>query len=94
MVSNSTLSGNSATDDGGGVYNSGELKLSNSSLSGNTATNNGGGIFNFFDITVSNCSVTGNTAASGGGIYTFGGTLTLVGSNDISNNSPDNIVHA
>ncbi|MGI8687136.1 MAG: hypothetical protein ACR2M3_01030, partial [Thermomicrobiales bacterium] len=40
-VTNSTLSGNSATN-GGGIYNNGTLTVTNSTFSGNSATNDGG----------------------------------------------------
>jgi hypothetical protein len=72
-VSNSTLSGNSATHYGGGIYNySGTLTVSNSTLSGNTAYS-GGGIFNYYTLTVSNSTLFGNSATgSGGGIYNMG----------------------
>ena len=47
-ITNSTISGNSATGDGGGIYHSGiSLTISGSTISGNTATGNGGGIVNF-----------------------------------------------
>jgi hypothetical protein len=84
-VSNSTLSGNTASGtgsfaqgSGGGIYNFGTLTVSNSTLSGNTASASGsdvsasgGGIYNFGTLTVSNSTLSGNTATgSGGGIYT------------------------
>jgi hypothetical protein len=66
MVSNSTLSGNSATY-GGGIYNDhGILTVSNSTLSGNSATYDGGGIYNsFYSVTVSNSTFSGNSAGFG-----------------------------
>jgi uncharacterized protein YxjI len=47
ILSNSTLYGNSAQFDGGGIFNhaSGTFTLTNSTLSGNSATNIGGGIY-------------------------------------------------
>jgi predicted outer membrane repeat protein len=71
-VSNSTLSGNSAGDPGGGIANYGTLTVSNSTLSGNSAYA-GGGIFNYNPgmLTVSNSTLSGNSANyGGGGIYT------------------------
>lgn len=50
-ISNSTISGNTATFDGGGIYNDGHsgghaaLRINNSTLSGNSA-NSGGAINN------------------------------------------------
>jgi hypothetical protein len=72
-VSNSTLSGNSATDNGGGIYNYyGTLTVSNSTLSNNSATDDGGGIFNYFGtLTVSNSTLNGNSASFSGGIDNF-----------------------
>src|SRR5262249_51200604 len=66
----STLSGNSAANSGGGIYNSGgTLTVSNSTLSGNSAAVGGGGISNFGTLTLSNSTLSGNSAAnSGGGI--------------------------
>jgi hypothetical protein len=91
-LSNSTVSGNTATGgygQGGGIYNSstGTLTLNNSTVSGNTVTNGqGGGIFNDGTLTLSNSTVSGNTVTGGagggyggygGGIDNNGGTLTL-----------------
>jgi predicted outer membrane repeat protein len=39
----STVTGNSAGTDGGGIFNGGTLTLINSTVSGNTATTDGGG---------------------------------------------------
>ena len=44
-IKNSTLSGNSATGNGGGIFGGGTLTVENSTLSGNSATYNGGGIY-------------------------------------------------
>jgi len=77
-----TISGNMATGNGGGVaynatsyaYNN-RLVLDNGAvISGNTA-NNGGGIYSSCAfITVTDGSIEGNAASvSGGGIYAFGG---------------------
>src|SRR5262249_43979370 len=45
-IINSTVSGNSATADGGAILNDGTLTILNSALSNNSATGFGGGIFN------------------------------------------------
>ena len=45
-LTNSTVSGNSATIVGGGIFNFGTLALTNSTVSGNTALQDGGGIYN------------------------------------------------
>jgi hypothetical protein len=79
-ISNSTLSGNSADNDGGGVLNiSGRwtgatLTINNCTLSMNRAGNYGGGIHNNgYEIvgaaaTLNNSTLSGNSSAYGGGI--------------------------
>jgi hypothetical protein len=84
-LSNSTLSGNSANNYGGGIFNDGDLTLSNSTLSGNSA-NDGGGIFNYGTATVSNSTLSGNSANdSGGGIFNYG--TATVSNSTLSGNS-------
>ena len=64
MVTNSTLSGNSASVYGGGIHNSGTLIVTNSTFSGNSAIY-GGGIANDVNsnaVTLTNSTITGNTA--------------------------------
>ncbi|MFN6273270.1 MAG: Calx-beta domain-containing protein [Microcystis sp.] len=73
-LTNSTISGNTATF-GGGISNYGTLTLTNSTISGNTATF-GGGILNSGILTLTNSTISGNTADDGGGIDNWG-TLTL-----------------
>lgn len=67
-LTNSTVSGNSATEgSGGGISNEGgTLTLTNSTIAGNTAVRNGGGIFG--RATLTNSTISGNTAIRGGGI--------------------------
>lgn len=62
VVSNCTLSGNSARSFGGGAY---RVVLNNCTLSGNSA-NSGGGAFQG---TLNNCISSGNLATSGGGTH-------------------------
>jgi CSLREA domain-containing protein len=68
-------------DDGGGIWNYGNLTLENVTVSGNTtrvdaslsADAPGGGIFNAATLQLRNCTITGNTAADmGGGIHNKG----------------------
>ncbi len=68
VLSNCTLSGNSAGWDGGGAY---EGTLNNCTLSGNSADLFGGGAA---WSTLNNCTLTGNSAGGGGG-GACGGTL-------------------
>ena len=87
-ITNCTISGNKATQSGGGVCGNGpnEVTLQNSTISGNTAAT-GGGIFwdgyGTNDLTLTDCTISANTATqTGGGIYIssgnsspYGGTL-------------------
>jgi predicted outer membrane repeat protein len=88
-ITNSTITGNVASGNGGGIYNSGSsnnsgLNLTDTTVSGNSATGSGGGIHNeggpanFSRITVNN-----NTAnTQGGGIANSnsGANLTVTNS--------------
>ncbi|WP_138504255.1 DUF4347 domain-containing protein [Nostoc sp. PA-18-2419] len=66
-LTNSNVSGNTATNGGGGINNDqGILKLTNTNISGNTA-NSGGGIDNSGILSLTKSSVFGNTATSDGG---------------------------
>lgn len=82
-IYSSTISGNSATNDAGGILNhgSGTLNIFNSTLSGNTAGAYGGGIFNSTGgtLTVSNSTFDNNTGRYGGGIFNRG-TFTIANS--------------
>lgn len=75
-VSNSTISGNTATDCGGGIFNWGDVTISGSSskITGNIASNAGGGIYSWGNMTLSGSTVSGNIAKnnSGGGIFNYG----------------------
>jgi len=98
-VTNSTISGNTATLDGAGILNTGMLTVISSTISGNTAVGgtiagNGGGIVNLGALTVSDSTISGNTATggmfgsgAGGGINNFG-ALTIDNST-ISGNTAD-----
>jgi hypothetical protein len=73
-VINSTISGNSATDSGGGISNVSSLTLIGTTVSGNSATGNGGGIFNDATITDQGATATlidstifGNSSSGDGG---------------------------
>jgi hypothetical protein len=95
-VAGSTLSGNSAGHDGGGIANEygGTATVTSSTLSGNRAAA-AGGIYNDGAMTLSGSTVTRNSTytslPSGGGIYNdFGGSLTVFES-VVTGNSPDDV---
>ena len=92
-VSNSTLSGNSASQ-GSGIYNGGTLLVSNSTVSANTIDPNpgfvvGGAIFNEGTLTVSNSTFSGNADVIGdaGGIYNDTNAASTVIGSTFSGNS-------
>ncbi|NEO55453.1 MAG: DUF4347 domain-containing protein [Okeania sp. SIO3B5] len=89
-ISDSTISGNSASSFGGGVYNRGTLTISDSTISSNSASSLGGGVDNFFGrLTISNSTISGNSASYFGGGVNNIGTLTISDST-ISDNSATN----
>jgi CSLREA domain-containing protein len=89
-VTNSILSGNSATW-GGGIYNyNSALTIVNSALSTNVATTSGGGIYNNGGtLTVTDAWFNGNSATNenGGGIYNNSALTNSVTSNTFSANT-------
>ncbi|MGI8494556.1 MAG: choice-of-anchor Q domain-containing protein [Pyrinomonadaceae bacterium] len=67
-LTNSTVSGNTASN-GGGIYNlNGKTTLTNSTVSGNTATAGGGIYHGSGTMTLTNSTVSGNSASFNGGI--------------------------
>lgn len=84
IVSNSTVSGNFATNGIGGGILSSTATISRSTISGNSALS-GGGIFSISSVTLTNTTVSANTATGefGGGVITVGtATLTNCTIND------------
>lgn len=86
---NVTLSGNSATQRGGGaVVNYGTAGFAGCDLMNNTAKSHGGAIWTggAGSVTLTDCTVTDNTAElTGGGVCLYQGTLTASGTT-VSNN--------
>jgi hypothetical protein len=82
VMTNSTVSNNSAPSAGGILNHLGTLTVTNSTFSGNTATNYGGAIFNFGHTTISNSTFSGNSAGAGGGgaMFNNAGTITITAS--------------
>jgi len=100
-MSGGTISDNTATNAGGGIYGAGFANFADAmTITGGSVTNNsaanGGGIYNYYTtLTVSDAIISGNTAttANGGGIYNRGvGTYgkTTVTSGSITGNSAPN----
>ncbi|MBO7726355.1 MAG: hypothetical protein J6S40_07785, partial [Thermoguttaceae bacterium] len=83
-----TISGGS-TDDGGGIINSGSLKLTGSTVTNNSATRYGGGIYNSGTLNVASSTISGNSSEDvGGGIFNSG-TLNVASSTISDNSSED-----
>ena len=79
---NTTLSDNSATGSGAGIYNWGRLTVAGSTLSDNSAGISGGGIYNLGTVTLNNSILSGNSTAengNGGAVFNVG-TLTVISS--------------
>jgi len=94
-VANSTISGNAATSDGGGIFSLGDLTVTNSTISGNSTTSFGGGISSRSNTTIVNSTLTGNFASNdGGGLYGGPRTVTIrnsiiAGNADGDGSAPD-----
>src|SRR5262249_52028542 len=74
-IKDSTITGNSASSKGGGLYNTGAATIQNTSITNNSAGTQGGGIFNDVNGTLtlySSTTVTGNLAPDGADIYNLG----------------------
>jgi hypothetical protein len=92
-IATSTISGNTVSNDGGGIVNEHTLTITDSTISDNTAPISGGGIYNTSfvstsTLTVTNSTISGNESnGDGGGIYNSE-TATFTNST-ISGNSAD-----
>ena len=74
----STIHGNQAGSNGGGIENSGGITLVNSTVSGNQVNGSGGGLYNstFGTLESRNATIVSNTAnADGGGLSRYGGGI-------------------
>ncbi|PNW35707.1 UNVERIFIED_CONTAM: hypothetical protein BEN50_02215 [Euhalothece sp. KZN 001] len=72
-LTNSTISGNEASENVGGVDNSANLRITNSTISGNTAFGDAGGVKNSGTLTVNNSTFSNNLASNrGGGVFNYG----------------------
>jgi predicted outer membrane repeat protein len=93
-VARSTVSGNSAADEGGGIGHWGSsLLVTQSTVSGNTARRGGGIYYHYDDITIDGSTVTGNAATDGGGLYIASASAkaknTIVAGNTSTGTGPD-----
>ena len=89
-LNDSVVQGNTATDDGGGIYNSGTLILKNSTVSSNSAQDQslgGGGIYNDSgQVTLDHSQLVSNQAFEGGGIYNDSGKVNIIDQSVVSGN--------
>jgi len=102
VIVNSTVSGNTADGNGGGLSNDGKLWLYNATVTNNTADNSltgsgaGGGIYNTNDFQFQDTILAGNTESAffmGFWISHYGdcsGTLTNIGNNLMQNYNTSN----
>ena len=94
-ISNSTLSANSAYDEGGAIasFGASTLTLTGCTLSSNTALE-GGAVYNQGTMTLSGCTLSSNIAHDeGGGIYCDNSSNypMTVSNSAFANNAPDHI---
>jgi hypothetical protein len=86
VVTDSTITENTAIRWGGGIHSQGQADVVDSMVSGNAAQGGGGGLTNFnATMTVTGCTVADNSAS---GILNFGGDL-VVTSTAVSGNESD-----
>ena len=89
-ITNSSFSGNTASDSGGGLHNvSSSPTITNSTFSGNFAGGSGGGMYNFESSspTITNSLFSENTATRGGGMYNFESSSPRITNSTFSRNS-------
>jgi predicted outer membrane repeat protein len=98
-LNNLTLSGNTATSNGGGgVYNNGALQVNgcsftnNSTLPNGTSSTAGGGLLNITagTVTMTGCTFSGNTASGTGSAAGQGGAIANNGTMKVSNSTISN----
>lgn len=93
-LDHSTVDGNTAYYDGGGIENDGTLTITASTISNNEATEanygTGGGIGSFdASMEIVNSTIAGNSAASGGGVTVASGSADAAFSTIADNTSSD-----
>ena len=95
ILTNCTFSGNSASYDGGGMYNSSDSSptVTNCTFSSNPAASKGGGMYNSSGSSpsVTNCTFTSNSAdTNGGGMHNLGSSNPTLTNCTFSSNVADN----
>ena len=90
VMSDCTISNNSGTLFGGGLYNDGQATLTDVTISGNSARQSGGGLISSGTLAMTGCTVSGNSSFYGGGLVAYkGGDVTLtnctVSGNSVAN---------
>ncbi len=85
ILTNTTVSGNTAQDLGGGIYNAGTLTVTSSTVSDNYAGGYSGGVHNDRGtININDSTLSGNSTAPGfnfgGAMYNHAGVVTLTDS--------------
>jgi hypothetical protein len=86
-LTNSTVSGNTASGIGGGIFNLGTATVTASTFSSNTAAE-AAGIYNGGTLTVTNTTFSGNQESTAGGALENTSTLHLSNSTFFNNSSP------
>jgi len=94
LLRNSTIRGNVALWQGGGIFNDGPLTIFNSTISGNVNSGGGAGIYHaandlvIVNSTISDNTVTGLTSSEGGEIFSSSrGDITIIASTIADNRS-------
>ena len=94
-LSNSTVTGNIAADNAGGVYvnDLGSANIVNTTISNNEANYDGGGVLAFGNTNITDSTITNNITlgvyAGGGGVFNAGGTATISNSTISGNSAND-----
>lgn len=88
-LSNSIVTSNTSSSDGGGILNWGVVNITGSTISNNVAATTGGGVSNSGTMTVTDSVISGNTAAQGGGAYTETSSLGITHSLTVTRSTID-----
>ena len=86
-LTNVEITGNTAGDEGGGLYLSAtDTTINNSTITANTSFEEGGGIgFENGSMTIVDSTISENSSTSGGGLYGYNGSLTISNSTITAN---------